>query len=255
MRSPSPREIALEAHRDYYSDGAYDDDRLSWTLNTFLPEKFHGRVLEIGCGNGALLRLLRDRKVDGMGVDASSSGIEQCRAQGLEAQCLDISSDGLPFSNDSFDLVISLETFEHLMNPHFALQEILRVLKKGAHFVCSVPNPLTGHPYLYPGLFEYSNFRQFLEQSGFAIERVSHWEWAPRETFLPRQLRKVPFLGSRFVAGGFRRLVEKTYLAVGAFPAFCYWLWTFDCVNQKGSASDVLQYQAKCTQPGRGAGI
>src|SRR5207245_9695893 len=90
--------------------------------------------------------------------------LERCAASGLRAQCLDVSIDGLPFADDSFDIVISLETFEHLMNPHYALQEVRRVLRSEGRFLCSVPNPLTGHPYLYPGLFEYANFRCFLEQ-------------------------------------------------------------------------------------------
>src|SRR6185312_10603639 len=102
-----------------------------------------------------------------------------------------ISTEGLPFPDDSFDLVVSLETFEHLMNPYYALLEVHRVLRPGGRFICSVPNPRTGHPYLYPGLFEYSNFRRFLSQGNFSIGRVDHWQWAPRASILPRSLQKV----------------------------------------------------------------
>ena len=70
----------------------------------------------------------------------------------------------------------------------------------------SVPNPLTGHPYLYPGLFEYANFRCFLEQSGFVIERVAPWQKVPRGMILPRSLRKIPLLRGRIIAGGFEEL-------------------------------------------------
>jgi SAM-dependent methyltransferase len=158
--------------------------------------------------------------------------------------------DGLPFADDEFDAVLSLETFEHLMNPYYALQEIRRVLLPGGRFVCSVPNPLTGHPYLYPGLFEYSNFRRFLEQSGFAIDRVAPWQKVAREMILPAALRKVPALRSRIVAGGIRRIIEKSYLAAGLFPSFCYWLWTFDCRNLGKDQKDVFQSVCAQTRPG-----
>jgi SAM-dependent methyltransferase len=246
----NPREIALSAHRDYYTQGTYDDDRLNWTIETFLSGTDLGKVLEVGCGDGAMLRLLVNRGIAAVGVDASSSGIERCLAQGLSAECLDVSADALPFSDDEFNVVTSLETFEHLMNPHYALREVRRVLRPGGRFICSIPNPLTGHPYLYPGLFEYAYFCRFLHQSGFVIDRVAHWQWAPRETILPDSFRKIPLLRSRIVAGGIRKLIERAYLAAGAFPAFCYWLWTFDCRNEKTGRADIFQEVSGQTRPG-----
>ena len=246
----SPQEIALDAHRDYYKRGSYEEDRLNWTIETFLSGENAGKVIEVGCGNGVLLSLLAKQGMDVTGVDASASGIKQCTELGLRAQCLDVSTAGLPFADDAFDLAISLETFEHLMNPHFALQEVRRVVRPGGRFLCSVPNPLTGHPYLYPGLFEYAHFRRFLELSGFAIERVVPWQWAPRETILPLRLRRIPFLNSRIVAGGARRIIEKLWRFAGAFPAFCYWLWTFECRNDKRGATDIYQDVSVQTRPG-----
>lgn len=236
----NPRDIALESHKDYYSKGTYSDNRLSWTIDTFQPA---GKTLEVGCGDGALLRLLAERGLDATGVDASKTGIDRCHLYGLSAQCLDVSSDGLPFPDESFDTIISLETFEHLMNPYFVVTEIHRVLRPDARLICSIPNPLTGHPYIYPGLFGYHFFRQFLTQAGFAIERVRPWEYAPRETILPSWMR-VPGLRSRFVAGGIRKIIEKTWFG---FPYFCYWLWTFDC--RKTVAEDPYQQTVAVTQP------
>ena len=245
-----PRGIALAAHRDYYAAGSYDDDRLTWTVHEFLSGAKPRKMLEIGCGDGAMLRLLVARGINARGVDASSSGIERCITAGLQAECLDVSVDGLPFADDEFDMILSLETFEHLMNPYYALQEVKRVLIPGGRFLCSVPNPLTGHPYLYPGLFEYANFRRFLEQSGFAIDRVAPWQKVAREMILPAALRRVPVLRSRIVAGGIRRIIEKAFLAAGLFPSFCYWLWTFDCRNQKSKDLDMFSNVSEQTRPG-----
>jgi len=243
------RQLALDAHRDYYAAGVYDIARLTWTIDEFFPTPKNLNVLEIGCGDGAMLQLLATRGAKAQGIDASSSGIARCRQNGLAAQCLDVSTDGIPFPAESFELVISLETFEHLMNPFYALQEVRRVLRPAGRFICSVPNPLTGHPYLYPGLFDYPNFRQFLVQGGFTISRVRPWEWAPRDTILPRALRRVPVLRGRIVAGGLRKLIEKSYLLFHAFPAFCYWLWTFDC-RKSGPPPTQFHTVSLSTMPG-----
>jgi|SRR5579884_249534 len=250
MSELSPRELALASHRDYYAAGGFDSDRLNWTLDTFLSSEKQEKVLEVGCGDGAMLRLLKERRFDAVGVDASSSGIDRCLASGLAAHCLDISSDRLPFADDCFDVVISLETFEHLMNPYYALQEVRRTLRSCGRLICSVPNPLTGHPYLYPGLFEYKNFRRFLEQSGFSILRVDHWQWAPHSMILPRPLRTVPVVSSRIVAGGLRRIIERTFRFLGAFPSFCYWLWTFECLNTKSADAAPFEQISERTRPG-----
>lgn len=245
-----PRDIALVAHRNYYEAGTYDDDRLRWTINEFLSNQKPTKMLEVGCGDGAMLKLLVVQGIDAQGVDASSSGIQRCAAAGLRAQCLDVSVDGLPFGDDEFDMVLSLETLEHLMNPYYALQEVRRVLSAGGRFLCSVPNPLTGHPYLYPGLFEYANFRRFLQQSGFTVERVASWQKVEREMILPGALRRVPVLRNRIVAGGIRRIIEKSYLAAGLFPYFCYWLWTFDCTNRGKEQPDIFEGVSAETRPG-----
>jgi SAM-dependent methyltransferase len=247
--SSDPRRIALETHRDYYTFGSYDIARIEWTLKQFLPSPQSLDLLEIGCGDGALLHLLKARGANVHGIDAASSGISSCEKKGLTAQCLDVSSDGIPFPDHSFDVVICLETFEHLMNPYYALQEIRRVLRPSGMFLCSIPNPLTGHPYLYPGLFEYQNFRKFLQQGGFTISCVRPWEWAPRETILPRALQRVPILNGRIIAGGLRKLIEKSCLLLRVFPAFCYWLWTFDCRKSELSPSQ-FEDVSKSTMPG-----
>src|SRR5438045_9099232 len=103
-----PRGIALAAHRDYYAAGSYDDDRLTWTIHEFLSGAKPTKMLEIGCGGGAMLRLLIARGINARGVDASSSGMERCITAGLQAEFVDVIVDGLTFTHDVFDMILKL---------------------------------------------------------------------------------------------------------------------------------------------------
>jgi SAM-dependent methyltransferase len=248
MAARTPKEIAKDAHRGYYAAGEYSDDRYAWTVQTFLPLCQGKRILEVGCGGGKLLALLKPAN-QVVGVDVSADGIATCVSRGLEGHCIDPSGEPLPFADESFDFVICLETMEHMMNPYYALMEMRRVLKPGGRLVCSIPNPIWGHILLYPGLFEYKYFRRFLEQCDFQIARVEPWEWAPRETILPRFLRRFGLLRSRYIAGVLRRILELVWRGAGRFPAFCYWLWTFDAVKAEKGNPPLLVRQSLQTAP------
>jgi SAM-dependent methyltransferase len=248
MNVQSPKEVVKGAHKGYYSVGEYSDDRYQWTITTFLPLCQGKRILEVGCGSGKLLKLLQAAN-EAVGVDASEDGILACVERGIEAHCMDPSSEPLPFSDESFDVVICLETMEHLMSPYCALMELRRVLRTGGTLICSVPNPSWGHIMLYPGLFEYRFFRRFIEQCDFQILRVEPWEWAPRATILPPFLRRFTPFRSRYVAGGLRRLVALAWRAFGGFPFFCYWLWTFEVLKVEKGNDSVLTRQSLQTAP------
>jgi SAM-dependent methyltransferase len=182
-------------------------------------------------------------------VEASEDGILACVSSGLEGRCMDPSSEPLPFADKSCDLVICLETMEHLMSPYYAMMEIRRVLKTGGKLICSVPNPTWGHIMLYPGLFEYKFFRRFIEQCEFQNLRVEPWEWAPCATILPPFLRRFAPFRSRYVAGGLRKLVALAWRAFGGFPFFCYWLWTFEIVKVENGDKPLLTRQSLQTAP------
>ncbi len=243
MMAKTPDQIAKDAHSGYYASGDYSDDRYAWTVQTFLPACTEKKILEVGCGSGKLLSLLKSQN-EVFGVDAAADGIIACASRGIDAYCLDVSSEPLPFPNRSFDFVICLETIEHMTSPYFALMEMRRVLKTGGKLVCSVPNPNWGHIFLYPGLFEYRYFCRFLQQCDFAILRVDHWERAPRETILPRFLSRFTLLRGRYFAGVLRKCLELLWKAFGQFPYFCYWLWTFEAVKFETEEQSLLLRQS-----------
>ncbi len=95
------------------------------------------RILDIGCGAGALMRELEEFG-EVSGVDISPRAIEYCRGRGLthvqEADAVD-----LPFEDESFDVVVMLDVLEHLKDDAAGSAEVARVLKRGCLAILAVP--------------------------------------------------------------------------------------------------------------------
>ena len=69
------------------------------------------RVLDVGCGDGALLQLLAQKKgVDGRGVELSQRGVNECVAKGLSVIQGDADTDLCDYPDDGFDYVILSQT-------------------------------------------------------------------------------------------------------------------------------------------------
>jgi len=99
-------------------------------------------VLDIGCGDGAfdeiILRIFP--QVTLYGIDISHVAVSNAKKKGINAIVLDVSNQSLPWNENSFDIVLLLDTIEHLINPDFAITEIHRVLKKDGYLLLSTPN-------------------------------------------------------------------------------------------------------------------
>jgi ubiquinone/menaquinone biosynthesis C-methylase UbiE len=114
------------------------------------------RVLEVACGRGGFVCDLRRRGARVTGCDFSGAalrvGKEKVRrtdarrgAQGF----VQGDAQGLPFSDASFDIVISCETIEHVPNPWLAMKEMYRVTRAGGRLFLTTPNYLN-----FMGLYE-----------------------------------------------------------------------------------------------------
>ena len=105
----------------------------NYLLYPALCRQVRGRVLDVGCGIGDMLRY-RENTV---GVDINQSTVEFCKQQGLNARLM--TPDELPFGDAEFDGVMLDNVLEHLVAPLPLLVEIHRVLRPGGKFVVGVP--------------------------------------------------------------------------------------------------------------------
>jgi SAM-dependent methyltransferase len=108
-----------------------------WYRNLWLYPRIcrhlRGRVLDVGCGIGDMVRF----RAQTIGVDVNPKAVAYCRTQGLTVQQME--PDRLPFPNGEFDGAVLDNVLEHLEKPEPLLAEIHRVSRVGASFVVGVP--------------------------------------------------------------------------------------------------------------------
>lgn len=98
------------------------------------------RVLDIGCGTGYGTDVLRQTAASVIGLDYASGALDYARINYPTSKWIRGSADALPFANNSFDLAVSFEVIEHLLDHQALLREAARVVNPNGVFIVSTPN-------------------------------------------------------------------------------------------------------------------
>ncbi|MHB8584560.1 MAG: class I SAM-dependent methyltransferase [Thermoplasmatota archaeon] len=141
------------------------------------------RVLDVGCGAGPALAHLMRQGARPVGVDISRSMLELARTARVDG--LQAVAEGLPFRDQSFDLVLCRETLHHVTAPDAAVWEMRRVLARGGALV--VEDVITHvspeiarrhndlerlHDPAHERLLSVSSLTGLVEEAGFEIDAV-----------------------------------------------------------------------------------
>ena len=96
------------------------------------------RVLDLGCGDGALLDVLqRERGCSGYGVEIADDNVLACVRRGVNVLQLNLDEGLSMFGDNSFDVVLQIDTLQHLRNAEVMLRETARVGQSG---IVAFPN-------------------------------------------------------------------------------------------------------------------
>lgn len=95
------------------------------------------RVLDLGCGNGDLLRLLSEKGCTGTGVNVDPSNVLACLRHGVNVIDLDLDTQLGEFGDDSYDFVVLSRTLQTVYKPRRVLSEMGRI---AVHSLVSMPN-------------------------------------------------------------------------------------------------------------------
>ena len=147
------------------------------------------KVLDLGCGDGALLRYLADtRQVNGRGVELTEEGVLACVQRGVSVRQGDLHEGLGDYPDCSFDTVILSYTIPYLNDPAFVVREMLRVGRRAivsfpnwGHWRCRLNFLITGRSPVTPGLpqpwdtaprarpLTLRDFEEFCRHNGFKI--------------------------------------------------------------------------------------
>lgn len=172
------------------------------------------RVLEIGCGGGGLLRILRQWRARVVGVDTLDAALQLARKQSNSKERIQLvrigADDALPLCTNAFDAIIGQHVIEHMLDAGAALCEWHRLLKPTGRLALVTPNADYPDPAHFADadhmhIFSAQELRAMVQQAGFAVEScftifpfLTHARWLRAMGVIAYNVfRFVPYFSTR----------------------------------------------------------
>ena len=173
------------------------------------------KILEVGCGIGNIVFELTEQGYDITGSDISHEaiayGLKKYGDIKLEVQA----AETLQYENETFDIVLSFDLFEHIVRIDRHISEVFRVLRPGGFYMFQTPNKLSNIIFetlksrtlqwrnYHPSLHSSGQLRRRLSRHGFNVRFV---KMNPINEFTMKKFKKLGPLGNLFKYINFRRV-------------------------------------------------
>jgi ubiquinone/menaquinone biosynthesis C-methylase UbiE len=187
--------------------------------------KANDKVLEIGCGIGSVVFKLSEQGYEVIGTDISAEAIAYGQKKYGDIHLEVQAAETLPYGDESFDVVLSFDLFEHVAATDKHLSEVERVLRPGGYYLLQTPNKYSNVIYetlwtkslqwrrYHPSLHSPGQLKRRLARHGFETRFV---KMNPINEFTLKKLQKLGPIGYVFKKVDFRKvpLVLQTNLYV-----------------------------------------
>ncbi len=98
------------------------------------------KILDVGCGDGAIYSLIKEKCKNYYGIDISKTALSQIKDKKVNTKVVNINEQKLPFQDNFFDYVVCLDVIEHVFDPVNLVDELFRVTQKEGFVIISTPN-------------------------------------------------------------------------------------------------------------------
>lgn len=143
----SPRPASEHIEEYYHGEDFYRNVNIQSVENVLpLLPKIPGKLLDVGCGVGALVSLSNKIGWNAVGMDTSPKAVELGKRE-LDLDILPNRLENCPFKPETFDVIVLLAVLEHVFEPLFMMKQVENFLKPGGTVIFSTPN-LDNLPYL-----------------------------------------------------------------------------------------------------------